>query len=90
MSGVTSMTIPVEMAERDLRQLLENLRLGETITLVSSEGQPLAVVVSLKSSSVEVKPVSDWETRWDELVRGVSRAWKSDKSAVELLTEMRR
>jgi lipoate-protein ligase A len=89
-SGVTSMTIPVEMAERDLRQLLENLRLGETITLVSSEGQPLAVVVSLKSSSVEVKPVSDWETRWDELVRGVSRAWKSDKSAVELLTEMRR
>ncbi len=90
MSSTTSVTVPVETAGRDLKQLLERLRWGETITLVSSEGTPLAVVVSLKSSSVEGEPVSDWDARWDELVRGVSRVWKSDKSAVEILTEMRR
>jgi len=90
MSDITSMTVPVEMAERDLRHLLDGLRLGETITLVSAEGQPMAVVVSLKSASVEVEPVSDWEARWDALAREVSRAWKSNKSAVEILMEMRR
>ena len=28
MSDITSMTVPVEMAERDLRHLLDGLRLG--------------------------------------------------------------
>ena len=90
MSSTTSVTVPVETAGRDLKQLLERLRWGETITLVSSEGTPLAVVVSLKSAPVEIEPVSDWEARWDALAQKVSRAWRSDKSAVEILTEMRR
>jgi len=84
------MTVPVETAERDLKDLLEQLHLGETITLVSSEGTPLALVVSLKPLPVEVEPASDWEARWDALTQRVSQAWKSDKSAVEILTEMRR
>jgi antitoxin (DNA-binding transcriptional repressor) of toxin-antitoxin stability system len=90
MSGNRSMTVPVETAERDLKDLLEQLHLGETITLVSSEGTPLALVVSLKPLPVEVEPASDWEARWDALTQRVSQAWKSDKSAVEILTEMRR
>ena len=90
MSGITSMTVPVETAERDLKHLLDQLHLGETITLVSSEGTPLAVVVSLKPAPLEVEPASDWEGRWDVLAQKVSRAWKSDKSAVEILMEMRR
>jgi len=90
MSSITPMTVPVETAERDLQHLLERLHLGETITLVNSEGTPLAVVVSLKPAHVEVEPASDWEARWDALAQEVSRAWKSDKSAVEILTEMRR
>jgi len=90
MSSIMPMTVPIETAERDLQHLLEQLHLGETITLVSSEGTPLAIVVSLKPASVEVEPVSDWEARWDALAQKVSRAWKSDKSAVEILTEMRR
>jgi antitoxin (DNA-binding transcriptional repressor) of toxin-antitoxin stability system len=90
MSGNRSMTVPVETAERDLKDLLEQLHLGETITLISSEGTPLALVVSLKPSPVEVEPASDWEARWDALTQRVSQAWKSDKSAVEILTEMRR
>jgi len=90
MSSSTSMNVPIETAERDLQHLLERLHLGETITLVSSEGTPLAVVVSLKPAHVEVERASDWEARWDALAQEVSRAWKSDKSAVEILTGMRR
>ena len=90
MSSITSMTVPIETAERDLQHLLGQLHLGETITLVSSEGTPLAVVVSLKPAPVEGEPASDWEARWDALAQKVSRAWKSNKSVVEILTEMRR
>lgn len=91
MSGNRSMTVPVEMAERDLQRLLEKLHLGETITLVNSEGTPLAVVVSLKPAPVtETPPVSDWEAQWEALAEEVGRAWKSEKSAIETLSEMRR
>ncbi len=90
MSSIAVMTMPVETAERDLKQLLERLHLGETVTLVNSDGTPLACLVSLKPAPVEVQPVSDWEARWDTLARKVSQAWKSDRSAVEILTEMRR
>ena len=89
MSGITSMTVPVETAERDLKHLLDQLHLGETITLVSSEGTPLAVVVSLKPVA-ETLPASDWEAQWEALAEKVGRAWKSEKSAVEILSEMRR
>jgi len=91
MSSITSMTVPVETAERDLQHLLERLHLGETITLVNSEGTPLAVVVSLKPApGTETPPASDWEAQWEALAEEVSRAWKSEESAVDILSEMRR
>ena len=90
MSSITSMAMPVETAKRDLKQLLERLHLGETITLVGSEGVPVAVIVSLKPAPVEVESASDWEARWDALAEEVGRAWKGEKSAVEVLSEMRR
>jgi hypothetical protein len=90
MSSVAAMTMPVETAARDLKQLLEQLHIGETITLVNPDGTPLAVMVSLKPAPVEIKAVSDWDARWDALTRKVSQAWKSDRSAVDVLTEMRR
>ena len=82
--------VPIERAERDLRRLLEELNLGETVTLIGSEGVPRALLVSLKPVSHETEAEADWEARWDALARRVSQAWKSEKSAVELLTEMRR
>ena len=85
-----STTVPIETAERELRSLLEQLHLGETATLVSSEGIPEALLVSLKSSASPLQPVSDWDTRWDALAQKVSQAWKSETSAVEILAEMRR
>ncbi len=90
MSSAAVMTMPVETAARDLKQLLEQLYIGQTITLVNSDGTPLAVMVSLKPAPVGAEPVSDWDARWDALTRKVSQAWKSDQSAVEILTEMRR
>ena len=90
MSSIAVMTMPVETAERDLKQLLERLRLGETVTLVNSDGTPLACLVSLKPAPIEAEPISDWEARWDALARKVSQTWKGDQSAVEILGEMRR
>jgi hypothetical protein len=85
-----SITLPIEMAEKDLRSLLEELNLGETVTLISAEGVPRALLVSLKPALREIQEEADWDARWDALARQVSQAWNSDKSAVELLTEMRR
>lgn len=83
-------TLPIETAERDLRRLLEELNLGETVTLIGSEGMPQALLVSLKPVLRETEAEADWEARWDALARQVSDAWQSEKSAVELLSEMRR
>jgi len=85
------MIVSVETAERDLKHVLDRLPLGGTITLVSSEGTPLAVVVSLRPAALvtETLPASDWEAQWEALAEEVGRAWKSEKSAVEVLSEMR-
>jgi hypothetical protein len=85
-----SITLPIEMAEKDLRSLLEELNLGETVTLIGAEGVPRALLVSLKPVLREIQEEADWDARWDALARQVSQAWNSEKSAVELLTEMRR
>jgi hypothetical protein len=83
-------TLPIETAERDLRRLLEELNLGETVTLVGSEGVPQALLVSLKPASRESEEEADWDARWDALARQVTDAWRSERSAVELLSELRR
>jgi antitoxin (DNA-binding transcriptional repressor) of toxin-antitoxin stability system len=85
-----SVTVPIETAERDLRGLLERLQLGETITLVGATGAPEALLISLKSAPTKPQSLSDWAARWDALAHKVSQAWKSEKSAVETLAEMRR
>lgn len=84
-----SAVVPVEMAEHDLKNLLERLGLGETVTLINSEGAPLAIFVSLKPMQ-QVTSASDWDARWDALARRVSQVWKSEKSALDVLAEMRR
>ncbi len=85
-----SVSVPIETVERDLQSLLGRLRLGETITLISPEGNPLAHLVSLRPASSTADSIPDWEARWDALARRVSQDWNSTKSAVETLTEMRR
>ena len=85
-----SVSVPIETAEHDLRRLLAQLQLGETITLVGSEGAPEAILISLKAAPSRPQSLTDWEARWDALANKVSQAWKGDKSATETLAEMRR
>ena len=90
MSRVGSMVVPVKTAERNLEQLLEELNLGQTLTLLGSEGTPLAVLVSLKPTHPEAKSLGDWEMQWQRLAEEIGRAWKGDKGAAEVVAEMRR
>ncbi|MCC6442250.1 MAG: hypothetical protein IT210_02215 [Armatimonadetes bacterium] len=46
-----SNTTPIERAERNLKSLLESLDPSETVTLVDSGGEPLAMLISLKPAS---------------------------------------
>ena len=66
--------------------------------------QPIAVQIDyadwLKIESLlfqhSQKPIertpetSIWQNQWSQLAQQIDKAWKSDKSAVELLGEMRR
>ena len=85
-----SITLPIERAETDLRGVIAQLNQGEIVTLIGVEGVPIALLVSLKPVPRENHGEADWDARWDALARQVSRAWKSEKSAVESLIEMRR
>jgi len=82
--------VSLRNAECNLEELLRRLPFGESITLIGPEGRPVALLVSLKTAKAVPKPVSDWDARMDELAQKVSRAWKGEKSAVEVLSEMRR
>jgi antitoxin (DNA-binding transcriptional repressor) of toxin-antitoxin stability system len=85
-----SEAVSIKNAECNLQELLKMLNLGESVTLIGSEGNPVALLVSLKSRKDERKTVSDWDSRLDDLAQKVSHSWKGDKSAVEVLSEMRR
>jgi|CXWL01.1.fsa_nt_gi antitoxin (DNA-binding transcriptional repressor) of toxin-antitoxin stability system len=85
----TSTAITIEKLGSDLKGLLSRLRLGETITLVTPDGAPVAILISLKPAPA-LPPAPDWLLKWETLAEEISRAWKSDKSAIETLTEMRR
>lgn len=82
--------VPIEAAEQDLRTLLSRLGLGEAATLVDSEGRPEGLLISLRPVERQAQPEDDWEARWDALACQVSQAWASEKSAVQILAEMRR
>ena len=85
-----SEAIRLKSAGRNLEKLLEGLSLGESITLIGPEGCPVALLVSLNPGNIVKKPDVDWDARMDDLARKVSRAWKGERSAVDVLSEMRR
>ncbi len=44
-------TLPLDVAGRNLQGLIEQLQQGESITLLDADGQPLALLVSLKTAA---------------------------------------
>ena len=81
-------TVHVEIAAQELVNLVGKLHQGETLTLVDSEGAPVAVLVSVRPGPVREKLApSEWMAQWDDLSRRVGEAWQNDKSALEVLAE---
>jgi antitoxin (DNA-binding transcriptional repressor) of toxin-antitoxin stability system len=83
--------VSIEDAARDLKGLLAQLSLGETVTLADDDGKPLALLVSLHPEQPSAS-VSDpyWIEKWYSLASEVDVAWQGEESAVETLSEMRR
>jgi antitoxin (DNA-binding transcriptional repressor) of toxin-antitoxin stability system len=85
----------LETAEQNLKGLLAQLSLGETVTLADEDGNPLALLVSLKAESADLQLASEqsdfeWRAQMESLAEEVDAAWQGDKSALEELAEMRR
>ena len=84
-----SLEVSVSAAKKNLEEILSKLSPGETATLIDPEGKPMAVLVPLKSSEDAAKGI-DWDAEWEAMAKEIDLAWKSKKSALEILTEMRR
>jgi hypothetical protein len=74
----------------NLLTLMRHLQLGETVTLVDAAGEPLALLIGVRREPKPTPSHSKWWDRWQVLAQRVDRAWKSEKSALEVLAEMRR
>lgn len=82
--------VSVEGIAQRLWELLQSMKPGETLRVIGSDGEPLALVVSLRQAAGPAKSPREWEAEWDALADAVTRAWKTDKSAVQVIAEMRR
>jgi antitoxin (DNA-binding transcriptional repressor) of toxin-antitoxin stability system len=85
-----SRNVSIEEASDDLKGLLDQLQPGEAIILIGDKGEPRAKLISVCPAQADAVGISDWMERWDALSEKVSKAWKSEKSALETLAEMRR
>lgn len=89
-----SIALTIEELNTGLKHWLNRLNLGETITLLGPDGTPMAVVVSLKPPptprSASEWRGDEWRLTWMAVAEHIDRSWKSDKSALEILAEMRR
>jgi len=84
-----SVEVSMDSAKRNLEEIIAKLSPGETATLIDPEGRPAAVLVPLKASN-DAKIKDNWDDEWQALAKEIDSAWKSEKSALEILAEMRR
>lgn len=82
--------ISVDALGPELKDMLNRLPAGESVTVVGADGKPVAMLYTVKPRSEPEMSDEEFFARWEELARRVSKAWKSDKSALEILAEMRR
>ena len=84
-----SVEVSVDSAKKNLENILARLSPGETATLIGPEGRPMAVLVPLKKSE-DIAEEIDWDEEWQALAQKIDSKWKSEKSALQILSEMRR
>jgi len=82
--------VVLETVERELKPLLEHLSFGETMMLTGADGSPMALLVSLTPPPARPAAGDSWDSTWDMLARKISQAWQGEKSALQVLSEMRR
>lgn len=86
--------VKIESESLSLKELLATLLPGETLTLADNDGTPIAVLVSLQTTSQTHTPAPqshlDWIRDWDGLSEQIEAAWQSEKTGLEELAEMRR
>lgn len=73
-----------------LGDALRHLRPGERLNVLGPDGKRMAVVVSARPEGEEPLSPEEWLARLDARAERISKAWKSEKSAVEIVSEMRR
>ena len=84
-----SVEVSVDSAKKNLENILARLSPGETATLIGPEGRPMAVLVPLIYSE-DIAEEIDWDEEWQALAQKIDSKWKSEKSALQILSEMRR
>jgi len=82
--------ISIESTGPRIRELIERLPAGETVSILGPDGSRVAILLTVRRPKGEAQSFSDWLARLDSLAQRVSKAWNSDKSALETLAEMRR
>ena len=83
-------TMSVEATGPELRELLQHLPAGETVALVGAKGERVAVVLVVRPGAEEPVSPEEWLAELDAVAEEIGKAWKSDKNAVETISEMRR
>jgi len=82
--------VPMDAVGADLRRALDSLPPGESVRLLDAAGEPVAVVLPACRLSGRKVTWEEWKREWMALAEKVSQAWKSDRTALETLAEMRR
>jgi len=55
---------------------------------IGPDGKPMAVLPPIKFSEEFAEKI-DWDAEWEAVAKEIDSAWKSKKSTLEILTEMR-
>lgn len=78
------------IAEDQIAHLLQQLKIGDTVTLVNAKGSPLAVLVALNPNAASSFSTTEWLANLEPLAKEVGRKWNSDRTAAETISELRR
>jgi prevent-host-death family protein len=82
--------ISIDALGPELKGLLERSPSGEPITVLGKDGKPVARLTPLRPEPEPPMSDEEWFAKWDALAERIDKAWKSDKTALEVLAEMRR
>ena len=82
--------ISIEALGSQLRELLDRIPSGESVTVIGPHGTPVARLTPLKPQGEEADSGQDWLAEWDALAEEVGKTWKGGVSAVEAVAEHRR